>query len=311
MAVSLARIGLGSNVGDAAANVEAALKALGQLGRVARRSSLYRTPAWGVKDQADFINAAALVETALAPHDLLRALEDLEADLGRVTTFRWGPRVIDLDILAYDDLVLDEIELTLPHPRLHERAFALAPLAEIEPAYAPLLAALPAAERAAIQRIPLAAARTARAVTWDETLERVRSAASFCASSGLVRFRIEESALEIEVRRTPRAAALAALASEEDLADAAAANGHAATNGASHTAKPHSVLKAEFVGIVRLSRPAVSVGADIGEDRELAYVESLGIRNPIRSGGPGRIADVFVHDGDAVEYGQPLFALET
>jgi len=309
--LAFARIGLGSNVGDAGGNVEAAVAALGRCGRVIARSSLYRTAAWGVTDQADFINAAALLETTLAPHDLLRALKELEDELGRVPTVRWGPRVIDLDILAYDDLALHTPDLVVPHERLHERAFALAPLAEIDPAYTALFAALPAADRAAVQRIPLAAARTTRAVTWDETLERVRSAASFCASSGLVRFRIEETALEIEVRRTPRPVALPTPASDDELADVAAGNGYAATNGASHAAKPHSVLKAEFVGIVRLSRPAVSVGAVIAEDRELAYVESLGIRNPIRSGGPGRVADVFVGDGDAVEYGQPLFALET
>ncbi|GAC1395665.1 MAG: hypothetical protein NVS2B8_17650 [Vulcanimicrobiaceae bacterium] len=307
----LARIGLGSNVGDAVAHVETALAALERHGRLRARSSLYRTAAWGVQAQPDFINAAALLETLLAPHDLLAALKALEAELGRVATFRWGPRVIDLDILAYDDVTLREPDLVIPHERLHERAFALVPLAEIDPAYASLLAALPAAERDAVQRIPVAAARSARAVAWDDMLERVRLAADFCSSAGLVRFRIEEDALAIEIRRSPRASAPASALPEasDDLDETAAT--HAASNGSSHSTKSGSVLKAEFVGIVRLSRPAVAVGAEIAGDRELAYVESLGIRNPVRSGGPGRIADVFVSDGDAVEYGQPLFAFET
>jgi 2-amino-4-hydroxy-6-hydroxymethyldihydropteridine diphosphokinase len=146
--VANARIGIGSNVGDAAANVDAAIVRLGALGSVGARSSLYRTKAWGVVDQPDFINAAVLLETLLAPHALLHELKAIEAELGRVTTFRWGPRVIDLDILAYDDLVLDDPELTIPHARLHERAFALAPLAEIDPTFADALAALDPAARA-------------------------------------------------------------------------------------------------------------------------------------------------------------------
>ncbi len=308
---ALARVGLGSNVGDSAAHVEAALLALERCGRVVARSGLYRTAAWGVRDQADFVNAAALVVTVLAPRELLVALKAIEADIGRVATFRWGPRVIDLDILAYGDVEIREPDLVIPHERLHERAFALVPLAEIDPGYAALLAALPAAERAAVQRIPVAAARTTRAVTWDETLERVRSAADFCASAGLVRFRIDEEMLAIDVRRTPRPVAVVMPASEADDDGNAGAPAHAATNGAAHAAKPTNVLKAEFVGIVRLSRPSVAVGAEIAGDRELAYVESLGIRNPIRSGGPGRVTEVFVSDGDAVEYGQPLFALES
>jgi 2-amino-4-hydroxy-6-hydroxymethyldihydropteridine diphosphokinase len=144
----LARIGIGSNVGDAAANVRLAGDRLAGLGTLVVRSSLYRTKAWGVTDQPDFYNAAALLETALSPHDLLRALKDIEGEMGRVTTYRWGPRVIDLDILAYDDLIIDEPHLTVPHPRLRERAFALAPLAEIDAAFVPDYEALDAAARA-------------------------------------------------------------------------------------------------------------------------------------------------------------------
>jgi len=307
--VGRAAIGLGSNEGEPKARVTAALEALGRLGRVVARSSFYTSPAWGVRDQPDFVNAAAIVETSLRPRDLLAALKALETELGRVVTFRWGPRAIDLDILAYDDLTIHEPDLVVPHERLHERAFALAPLAEIDPTYAPLFAALAPAERATVQRIPDEPARTARAVTWDETLERVRSAADFCASAGLVRFRIEEETISVDVRRSARPIATpVAVVHEGDTA--AAGVGHTATNGATHATQLR-VLKAEFVGIVRLSRPAVAVGAELVADRELAYVESLGIRNPVRSGGTGRVSDVFISDGDAVEYGQALFALET
>lgn len=145
-------------------------------------------------------------------------------------------------------------------------------------------------------------------MNWDETLERVRSAAEFCASAGLTRFRIDEEGIAVEVRRSARPAPA--------VAGSASGNGSAAgaspsSNGvAAHEPAPPSVLKAEFVGIVRLSRPTVAEGTVLGEDRELAYVESLGIRNPVRSGGPGRIAAVYVNDGEPVGYGQPLFAIE-
>jgi len=308
--VALARIGLGSNEGDPATYVEAAFVALARYGHVTARSSLYATKAWGVTEQPDFVNAAALLETELGPRDLLAALKTLESELGRVSTFRWGPRAIDLDILAYDDLVLREVDLVIPHERLHERAFALAPLAEIDASFEPLLEALPVSERAAVQRIPVVAARIFRVVTWDETLDRLRSAAEFCESAGLVRVRIEEDDLTIDVRRTARAVAAPLVTSPEAEPGAPTLGALAATNGNSHAALAANVLRAEFVGIVRLSRPMVAVGAEIAEDRELAYVESLGIRNPIRSGGPGRVAEVFVTDGEAVEYGQPLFSIE-
>jgi 2-amino-4-hydroxy-6-hydroxymethyldihydropteridine diphosphokinase len=148
-----ARIGIGSNVGDAAANVRTAFDRLEELGTVTARSSLYRTKAWGVTAQPDFFNAAALLETRHPPHQLLRELKRIEREMGRVATYRWGPRVIDLDILAYDDLAIDEPELTIPHARLRERAFALAPLAEIDAAFAPDYEALEPAARAQAERI--------------------------------------------------------------------------------------------------------------------------------------------------------------
>jgi 2-amino-4-hydroxy-6-hydroxymethyldihydropteridine diphosphokinase len=151
--MATARIGIGSNVGDAAANVRDAFERLTELGTLTARSSLYRTRAWGVTDQPDFYNAAALLETVLAPHDLLRELKRIETDMGRVATYRWGPRVIDLDILAYDDVILDDAHLTIPHAHLRERAFALAPLAEIDAAYIPDYEALDPAARAEAVRV--------------------------------------------------------------------------------------------------------------------------------------------------------------
>jgi 2-amino-4-hydroxy-6-hydroxymethyldihydropteridine diphosphokinase len=148
--VPLAAIGIGSNAGDAAANVRGAFARLAELGDLVARSRLYRTEPWGATDQPPFVNAAALVNTTLAPRELLEALRRIEAEQGRVKTFRWGPRVLDLDILAYPGVQLDEPDLTIPHARLHERAFALVPLAEIDPAYAPLRDALPPGERAGV-----------------------------------------------------------------------------------------------------------------------------------------------------------------
>jgi 2-amino-4-hydroxy-6-hydroxymethyldihydropteridine diphosphokinase len=145
-----AAIGIGSNAGDSVAAVQRAFERLGELGTVVARSALYRTAPWGVEDQAPFVNAAALLETSLEPHALLAALKRIEDEEGRVTTFRWGPRALDLDILAYDGARLDDPELTVPHPRLHERAFALVPLAEIDTRFAPLRDALPPGERAGV-----------------------------------------------------------------------------------------------------------------------------------------------------------------
>ena len=148
-----AHIGLGANLGDPVATLRAARRELGAHGRVSAVSSLYRTPAWGVNEQPPFVNAALALDTELAPHPLLAALKSLEIDLGRVASYRWGPRTIDLDILDYGAVRLDEPGLTIPHARLAERAFALVPLAEIDAGYAALRDALPAAELAAVERI--------------------------------------------------------------------------------------------------------------------------------------------------------------
>jgi 2-amino-4-hydroxy-6-hydroxymethyldihydropteridine diphosphokinase len=129
-------VGVGANLGDAAGEVEAAIGALGRLPRtrLVRASSLYRSAPLGYAEQPDFINAAALLETELPARALLQALQGIEDRAGRRRTFRDAPRVLDLDLLLYDDQVIDAPDLVLPHPRLHERAFALAPLVEIDPA---------------------------------------------------------------------------------------------------------------------------------------------------------------------------------
>ncbi len=126
---------------------------LATLGDVVARSSLYRSAPWGVLDQAPFVNAAALLETGLPARELLRRLKTIERNLGRKATVRWGPRVIDLDILTYGALTIREEGLIVPHERLFERAFALGPLAEIDPAFAPAFAALPPDARQGLERI--------------------------------------------------------------------------------------------------------------------------------------------------------------
>lgn len=135
----VAAVGLGGNVGDSARIVLrtfASLQALPR-SRVLATSALYRTPAWGLQAQADFVNAAASLETTLAPRELLDALLEIERDAGRVRkadgSDRWGPRVLDLDLLLYGAATLDEPGLRVPHPHLQQRAFALVPLCEVLP----------------------------------------------------------------------------------------------------------------------------------------------------------------------------------
>ena len=132
-----ALLALGGNLGDVRATLDRAIAMLGEGGdvQVLKRSSDYRTPPWGVTDQPEFVNLAIEVETALSPHALLERIHGIEKALGRDRKAgpRWGPRPIDIDIIAYDDLALDDPALTLPHPRALERAFVLVPLAEIAP----------------------------------------------------------------------------------------------------------------------------------------------------------------------------------
>ena len=157
-----ALLGLGGNVGDVRATLDRAVTLLADNKAVIlrARSSDYATPPWGVTDQPPFINLAILVETTLAPRALLQRALEVERALGRdrAREARWGPRRIDIDLIAYDDLVLDEPDLTLPHPRLFERAFVLVPLAEIAPdrtiAGRKIKDALADIDAAGIERLP-------------------------------------------------------------------------------------------------------------------------------------------------------------
>src|SRR5262245_8281493 len=132
-----ALLGFGGNVGDVRATLARAIAALcdGEEVRLLARSADYRTPPWGVEDQPAFVNACIAVETRLPPRALLARAQTVERALGRarVKEQRWGPRSIDIDLIAYDDLTVDEPDLELPHPRTFERAFVLVPLMEIAP----------------------------------------------------------------------------------------------------------------------------------------------------------------------------------
>jgi 2-amino-4-hydroxy-6-hydroxymethyldihydropteridine diphosphokinase len=130
-------IALGGNVGDVRATFQKAITNICGMaqGALLARSSDYSTPPWGDDQQAAFINACIEIETSLDPHALLFALHRIEKKFGRdrANERRWGPRTLDLDLIAYDDVSIQKPELTLPHPRLFERAFVLVPLAEIAP----------------------------------------------------------------------------------------------------------------------------------------------------------------------------------
>lgn len=282
-----AAIGIGSNLGDPAANVRKALRALARVGTVVATSRLYRSKPWGVVEQPAFCNAAALVDTQLDPSGLLRELKAMEKELGRIPSERWGPRAIDLDILAFGGERIDLPDLQIPHARLHERAFALVPLAEIDPAYAAAAAGLGSQERESV------------ALMSEEPLvERVRTLAQAFLETDLMRLRIEEPNEDaVELRRQSVAAPRRAPAGQQT----------------SEPAAPPPVdvdpIKADLVGIFHFSRPPVKEGESLEGDRELAYVEALGIRNPVRSLGGGRVASVRCKDGDPVEYGQVLFEI--
>ena len=131
----IAYIAIGSNLGDRVANVKkAVLRAADEVkATLVFMSSFYETEPWGIKEQPDFVNAVMGVETELPPKALLAHLKSVEAGMGRENAERWGPRTVDLDIIFYGGLVMDEDGLTIPHPAAHERAFVMVPLAEIAP----------------------------------------------------------------------------------------------------------------------------------------------------------------------------------
>jgi len=132
--MSVAYIGIGSNLGNRQENCLHAIELLQEKGIiVTKRSSLYETAPWGVKDQPPFLNMTIEIETELEPKVLLRILKDVEKKLGRKKSLKWGPRIIDLDILLVDDLISDGDDLKIPHPLMHKRDFVLRPLCEIAP----------------------------------------------------------------------------------------------------------------------------------------------------------------------------------
>lgn len=157
-----AYIGIGSNLEDPFGKVGAGISALGRLpdSRVVSRSSLYRSAPVGIVDQPEFVNAVCAVDTSLTPQELLRELHDIEHAYGRERgPIRGGPRTLDLDILLYDDLQMASSEITIPHPRLHERAFVLCPLSEIAPTLrvpgrGPMPAMLSACAAQVVARVP-------------------------------------------------------------------------------------------------------------------------------------------------------------
>ena len=129
----IAYLGLGSNLGDRLINLQSACGILGRQMFLPALSRVYETAPWGYTEQPAFLNQVVQVETDLAPLELLACVKQVEVNMGRLPMFRYGPRLIDIDLLFYGDQVVQLPELSVPHPRLHERAFVLAPLAELAP----------------------------------------------------------------------------------------------------------------------------------------------------------------------------------
>jgi 2-amino-4-hydroxy-6-hydroxymethyldihydropteridine diphosphokinase len=128
-----AYLSIGSNLGGRAENCIIAVARLAHKVQVLNVSDIYETEPWGKTDQPEFMNAAVEIETQLPPRELLAACKTIEDAMGRKPGERWGPRVIDLDILLYEDLIVEDENLILPHPHMHERRFVLQPLADIAP----------------------------------------------------------------------------------------------------------------------------------------------------------------------------------
>jgi 2-amino-4-hydroxy-6-hydroxymethyldihydropteridine diphosphokinase len=168
-----ASLGLGGNIGDVAGSFIHALRSLVDAPdvKLRRASSIYRTPPWGKLDQPSFLNMAVLVETDLPSRALLALCLEIEQKMGRRRLERWGPRTLDIDILTYGDATIDEPDLKIPHPRTTERAFVLAPLAEIAPrlriADQEVAQWLALVDRAGVEVEPAATARVRSALGLD------------------------------------------------------------------------------------------------------------------------------------------------
>jgi len=134
---------LGSNVGNRQKNLLTALKHIDErIGKVGKKSKIYQTEPWGERDQEDFLNQALELETKLKPKKVLEKIAEIESLMEREETYKWGPREIDIDILFYGEEMVSEMDLTIPHPFLHERRFTLIPLSEIAPdLYHPIMGA--------------------------------------------------------------------------------------------------------------------------------------------------------------------------
>jgi 2-amino-4-hydroxy-6-hydroxymethyldihydropteridine diphosphokinase len=133
-------LGLGTNLGDRLENLQQAVAGLAEEMTITAVSLIYQTPPWGITDQPDFLNCCLTVETDLTPEELLNFIKNLETEIGRLPGKRWGPRLIDIDLLFYANQIFGTEKLTIPHPGLHQRAFVLRPLADIAPDFVhPLL----------------------------------------------------------------------------------------------------------------------------------------------------------------------------
>jgi 2-amino-4-hydroxy-6-hydroxymethyldihydropteridine diphosphokinase len=295
MTAHRAYIGIGTNLGNRLENVDRAVAALRELGTLRTQSSLYRTAPWGNRRQPWFLNAVVLLETALSPHDVLERLQAIEATMGRERAAAWGPRVIDLDLLLYDDLEIAMPDLKIPHPRMNERAFVLVPLSEIDASFEALRDTLQRSELAGVERVERESIAAMTQTDSRSASERVRALARFLAETDVVRVRISRGDEDIEVAAPPHHARRPSPTDEREPVEAPAPR--------------VDTIKANLVGIFHVSRPAPIEGELFDEDRELGYIEALGIRTAVHSMGAGRFVSVATEDGTAVEYGQPLFTV--
>jgi 2-amino-4-hydroxy-6-hydroxymethyldihydropteridine diphosphokinase len=133
--VTVAYLGLGSNIGDRISNLRGAVRLIGEIEevKVLKASSVYETEPVGYVDQPNFLNCAIEIDTGLSPKELLKQTSEIEIKLKRIRSIRWGPRTIDIDILVFDDIEVNEPDLEIPHPRICERAFVIEPLLELSP----------------------------------------------------------------------------------------------------------------------------------------------------------------------------------